>query len=410
MKQTLISFSNLEQFLNDIKKYLKLRNPNKLFLNLIQKDKQTEGPLEVSYDGEQELRLDLTPHNLGCLTQEDIINNAKNAETSQTALKDDKQQLITNTYIKKIEVNNNELIITKGDDTLQSPKVILPNKTYDNATINSSGLLSALDKQKLDSIEWKANEYKLQVAGNEILGGVKTTSNITDSTGLFPCPIIEGVPYYGLSEYSFNKDTLVAAEGIIKGENIIDGSKYENFSISYNDENSLDIEIAKLIMNKNGLTIFGDTATTGTIETNIASNDYAELRDVFSGDFDEVVPGMVFTECAAENDTIQITTERLMPIPMVYSDTYGMLIGVKSETSIPIAISGRVLVYPYENKEEYCLGDAVCSAPNGKVSKMTREEIKEYPDRILGYVSCIPDYNIWIKDIEVKDRIWIKIK
>lgn len=139
-------------------------------------------------------------------------------------------------------------------------------------------------------------------------------------------------------------------------------------------------------------------------------NDYAELRDVFSSDFDDAIPGMVFTECAAENDTIQITTERLMPIPMVYSDTYGMLIGIKSETSVPVGVSGRVLVYPFEDKKEYNLGDAVCSAPNGKVSKMTREEIKEWPDRILGYVSCIPEYETWANGVEVKDRIWIKLK
>jgi len=64
----------------------------------------------------------------------------------------------------------------------------------------------------------------------------------------------------------------------------------------------------------------------------------------------------------------------------------------------------------------------VCAAPNGTIDIMTREEIQKYPDRIIGIVNEIPDYEIWksipthsngeqtIKEIEVKDRIWIDIK
>jgi len=54
---------------------------------------------------------------------------------------------------------------------------------------------------------------------------------------------------------------------------------------------------------------------------------------------------------------------------------------------------------------------AVCSAPNGTVDIMTREEIKEYPDCIIGIVSEIPEYDTWGSDnIKVNNRIWIKIK
>ena len=41
--------------------------------------------------------------------------------------------------------------------------------------------------------------------------------------------------------------------------------------------------------------------------------------------------------------------------------------------------------------------------------KMTREEIKEYPDRIIGVVSEIPNYEKW-NGIKVNNRIWIKVK
>ena len=65
-------------------------------------------------------------------------------------------------------------------------------------------------------------------------------------------------------------------------------------------------------------------------------------------------------------------------------------------------------LYPFENKNDYVVGDAVCTGPNGTVSKMTREEIKEWPDRILGYVSSIPDYEYW-NSKKVDNRIWIRV-
>jgi len=69
------------------------------------------------------------------------------------------------------------------------------------------------------------------------------------------------------------------------------------------------------------------------------------------------------------------------------------------------------LAYPYEEINKYKAGDAVCSAPDGKISLMTREEIKEWPDRIIGYVSEIPNYENWgSNNTAVNGRIWIKIK
>ena len=54
-----------------------------------------------------------------------------------------------------------------------------------------------------------------------------------------------------------------------------------------------------------------------------------------------------------------------------------------------------MLAYPYRAREEYHAGMAVCSAPNGTIDIMTREEIRDYPDAIIGIVSEIPDYEIW---------------
>ena len=135
-----------------------------------------------------------------------------------------------------------------------------------------------------------------------------------------------------------------------------------------------------------------------------AWNDFAEYR-ICNDDF---IAGQVV--CENGDDTLSISTERMQPAANIISDTFGFAIGETDIANCPIAVAGRVLAYPYENRNEYKPGDAVCAGPNGTVSKMTREEIKEYPDRIIGTVSAIPNYDTWgEKNVQVNNRIWIKI-
>lgn len=134
-------------------------------------------------------------------------------------------------------------------------------------------------------------------------------------------------------------------------------------------------------------------------------NDYAEYREG-TEDFE---PGRVI--CENGDDTLSLATERLQPGANVVSDTFGFAIGETEKAKTPIAVSGRVLVYPYEDRNSYKPGDAVCAAPGGTVSKMTHEEIREYPERILGTVSAIPTYEVWGEGkAKVNGRIWIKVR
>ena len=57
------------------------------------------------------------------------------------------------------------------------------NTTYSAATTSANGLMSSTDKAKLDGIAEKANAYSLPTATSSVLGGVKTGSNITNSSG-----------------------------------------------------------------------------------------------------------------------------------------------------------------------------------------------------------------------------------
>lgn len=66
----------------------------------------------------------------------------------------------------------------------------------DNATTTTDGLMSSTDKSKLNGIAENANNYSLPTAGKNTLGGVKTSSEVSSTSGLTPTPIIGGIPYY----------------------------------------------------------------------------------------------------------------------------------------------------------------------------------------------------------------------
>lgn len=133
-------------------------------------------------------------------------------------------------------------------------------------------------------------------------------------------------------------------------------------------------------------------------------NDYAEFRES-----KELEPGRCVYEIG--DDSLARTTERLMPGGNIISDTFGFAQGQTDKAQTPIATAGRVLAYTYEDRNEFKPGDAVCTGPDGTVSLMTREEIREWPDRIVGTVSRVPDYEEWgDTPVKVNGRIWIKVR
>lgn len=155
-------------------------------------------------------------------------------------------------------------------------------------------------------------------------------------------------------------------------------------------------------------TAIGFDCRTGTIRAAAVHgavwNDYAEYRTTMT----EIEPGRVVVE--NNDDTLSLSTERLMPGANIVSDTFGFSIGETESAKTPLAVSGRVLAYPNEPRDSYHAGDAVCSGPNGTVSKMTREEIITYPERIIGTVSAVPDYETWGQNnVSINGRIWIKV-
>ena len=116
----------------------------------------------------------------------------------------------------------------------------------------------------------------------------------------------------------------------------------------------------------------------------------------------------------SDNETFILSTSRLERGCEIVSDTFGMSIGKTEEYDTPIAASGRVLAYPYEDRELFRshIGWPVCSGPNGTVSLMTEEEEEKYPSRIIGTVWGVPDYESWGTNgrAPVNGRVWIRVR
>lgn len=135
-------------------------------------------------------------------------------------------------------------------------------------------------------------------------------------------------------------------------------------------------------------------------------NDYAECRE--SNEF--IDAGYVVKENG--DDTLSLADGRLIYGCSIVSDTFGFMIGETDKAHTPIAVSGRVLAYPYENREvfKYNIGCFVCSGPNGTVSLMNKEEVWNHPEAIIGQVSAVPDYEYWGNNVKVNGRVWIKVR
>ena len=138
-------------------------------------------------------------------------------------------------------------------------------------------------------------------------------------------------------------------------------------------------------------------------------NDYAEMRNVpiaqkdiisISDDKGEKERNYPYAgHCVYEigNGQMKLTYERCQKGCKIISDTFGFCIGETEDCKTPIAVTGRVLAYPFEDKELYWqhIGDCVCSGPNGTISIMSPDEVRDHPECIVGTISEVPTYDTW---------------
>ena len=85
--------------------------------------------------------------------------------------------------------------LTEAVNTLNNMITTKETELKQTATVSKNGMMSSSDKSKLNGIQSNANNYTLPQASST-LGGVKTTSTVTDVSTYTPVPIVDGIPYY----------------------------------------------------------------------------------------------------------------------------------------------------------------------------------------------------------------------
>lgn len=133
-----------------------------------------------------------------------------------------------------------------------------------------------------------------------------------------------------------------------------------------------------------------------------AWNDFAEFEPMEAS----YEPGTVVADTG--RGTMKKTARDMQGGAAVISDTYGMAIGEQTNNTQPIAVAGKVLAKYSGDTSVYLIGSAVCATDIGLIRPMSRKEIQEFPDRIIGTVCEIPTAK-W-NDIDTAGRLWIRLK
>lgn len=221
---------------------------------------------------------------------------------------------------------------------------------------------------------------KLSLSGGKMQGQIKASTN---------CEVKNGPEKALLSIESYSNYNPIFASAINDNSFISAGTSTDAFYWYYHEPES-NTELSRITTEGQ---VFG-----------AVWNDYAEFRES-----DECEAGRVV--CENGDGTLTRSHKRMQPGAMIVTDTFGFAIGKTNKCNTPIAIAGRALAYPYEDWWTFEPGEPVCSGPNGTVSKMSRREVKKYPERIIGTVSELPTYEIWGQNnTKVNGRIWIHVK
>ena len=308
-----------------------------------------------------------------------------------------------------------QLVLTNGGNTYSEAGIINNNGVIEFHTglpsdnKNTNNALADIKAGNL-TLGDSNSTYKITVNGVDLIGGSSDKSKFWRGDSSWS-NTLEGRLIIGPNNdaTSFTSSDVP----IIKLRNITSASNPKYASIDFKTYTGDQAAYGNCVsLGTHSLTPTGDGLAYGTYPINFWAskvfkavfNDYAEYRQTI-----DLTPGHIVID--NDDGSLSCSSQRLQPGAQVISDTFGDAMGFTEKCQTPLAVAGRVLVYTYQPRENYHAGMAVCSAPNGTVDIMTREEIREYPDCIIGIVSEIPQYETWGTDnVKVDGRIWIKVK
>lgn len=217
------------------------------------------------------------------------------------------------------------------------------------ATSSVDGKMSASDKKKLDGIASGANKYVLPTASSSTLGGVKTTSNITSTSGLTACPIISGVPYYKDTNTTYNLSSFgITADA--SEINKLDGLATTKTELGYLDG------VTSNVQNQ----LNGKLSTSGTAAKATADASGQNIANTYIKGLS--VNGKVITYTKGDGSTGSITTQ---DTNTTYSD-------MKGATSSANGVHGLVPQPDKGEQGKFLRGDGTWQTPtNTTYSTMT---------------------------------------
>ena len=342
-----------------------------------------------------------------------LITDVDNNNSAVVMTKNGESQLLdTFNIVKLSEEEYNQLIASNTLD---------PNTLYltvgegagEGTQVVLSDLIAGTEPENLSVL----NIIRLTQAEYDAL----VTSDSLDPKAIYMTEATNGGNTDELKTYIDNADATTLNSAKTYSDNA--DATTLNSAKTYSDNNFLKLSGGTVT----GVTTFSNTTastskTTGAVKIsgglgvagNIYANkvygavwnDYAECRE--SNEF--IDAGYVVKENG--DDTLSLADGRLIYGCSIVSDTFGFMIGETDKAHTPIAVSGRVLAYPYENREvfRHNIGCFVCSGPNGTVSLMDKEEVWNHPEAIIGQVSAVPDYEYWGNNVKVNGRVWIKVR
>lgn len=373
---------------------------NKVNNNLVIKlnNGTTEGTNQFTYNGSATKNINITPANIGAASSSHNHDSSyvkKSGDTMSGNLTVSRSDT-NDTSVRTTNSNGSIGLLTSTNqglyDYTNSKWILYYNKSDG---INYFNGLATKATQDVNGLQIDTNYLKL--SGGTMSGSINcslpSTTSTATNTGAMICHSQVGE---NNGMYVGNGD----ADGSILGTSGKANLIFKSWqSIGFVDGCS---------STNAGITMTINTRT-GVLRGNklwgAVWNDYAECRDV-----DTIEPGKCVIEVG--DDTLITSTERMMPGANITSDTFGFAIGETEQAKTPIAVSGRVLAYPYESREEFKknIGRPVCSGPNGTVSIMTDEEYRNKGYCAIGTISAVPDYEEWgTGKVKVNGRVWIKV-
>lgn len=191
-----------------------------------------------------------------------------------------------NSAVSAGTINENEIYMTpmSGSSDYTHPTYTARNSGLYKITVDGIGHVSnvsAVTKSDITALGIPAQDtvYSLPTASSSTLGGVKTTSNVSSTSGLTACPIISGVPYYKDTNTTYSIATT-SANGLMSSS---DKSKLDGIAtgatkvvvdsaLSTSSTNAIQNKIVTTELNGKQSTITGaaTTITSSNLTTNRA--------------------------------------------------------------------------------------------------------------------------------------------